>query len=100
MAAEDLEKSLGSLHPLARQLSDALEGAVFPLTRRELVLVARENEAPPMLLTLIGGLRREGPYASLAVVQEAVDEREPATLAAEASGVISPAVSPADTAGG
>lgn len=91
MAAEDLEKSLGRLHPLARQLSDALQGAVYPLTRRELLLVARENEAPPMLLTLLSGLRKVGPYASLAVVQEAMDEGEPAALAAEASGVIADA---------
>lgn len=91
MRAAELESRLGSLHPLARQLSDALQGAVYPLSRRELVLVARENDAPGMVLTLLEGLRQQGPYASLAVVQEAVDEREPATLAAEVSGVVSPA---------
>lgn len=42
--------------PLAIQLDIALEGAVYPLRRREIVLVARENDAAPPLLTLLSGL--------------------------------------------
>ena len=49
--------------PLARQLADALRGAVFPLERGLLVEVARENEAPSMLLSMLGGLPNR-PFAS------------------------------------
>ena len=34
----------------------ALAGAVFPLSAQQLVRVARENEAPGRLLTLLSGL--------------------------------------------
>lgn len=91
MSAADLENKLEGLHPLARPLSDALKGAVYPLVRRELVLVARENDAPATLLTLISGMRRAGPYLSLAEVQEALDESESARVAAETGGVVPPA---------
>ncbi len=57
--------------PLARQLSDALLGAVYPLQPNELSLVARENEAPATLVTLLSGLppRR---FGSLREVQLSV----------------------------
>ncbi len=73
MSASELEAKLTGLYPLAHQVSDALNGAVYPLARRELLLVARENEAPPMLLTLMSDLR-SGSYASLAEVQESLEE--------------------------
>jgi hypothetical protein len=41
---------------LATSLRQALQGAVFPLSRAQLVLVARENAAPAELLTLMAGL--------------------------------------------
>lgn len=79
MDATDLEAKLaGGLYPLARQVSEALVGAVYPLARRELVWVARENEAPATLLTLLSDLKA-GPYLSLADVQEALEERGTAT---------------------
>jgi len=40
----------------ATELSDALAGAVFPLSRRELVLVARENEASRGMLATLSAL--------------------------------------------
>lgn len=78
MSAEVIEKSLQGLHPLARPLSEALVGAVYPLSGRELILVARENDAPSTLLTLLSGLQEARPYASLAAVQEGLDEGESA----------------------
>ncbi len=54
----ELEARVGQPLPLARALHEALLGAVFPLTAEELALVARENEAPPMVLSLLGGLPR------------------------------------------
>lgn len=44
------------VHPLAQQVAAALQGAVYPLDRRQLVIIAQENEAPRMLLTLLSGL--------------------------------------------
>jgi hypothetical protein len=41
---------------LASMLRHALQGAVFPLSVRQLVRVARENDAPRDVLTLLGGL--------------------------------------------
>jgi hypothetical protein len=39
--------------PLAPQGAFALEGAIYPLARREVLVLARENEAPAMLLSLL-----------------------------------------------
>jgi hypothetical protein len=39
-------------------LDDALRGAVFPLDRAQLVAVARENEAPPQVLSALERLPR------------------------------------------
>ncbi len=59
--------------PLAKPVSDALGGAVYPLTRDELIWVARENEAPEAVLALLSSLppRR---FRSLDDVQRAIDE--------------------------
>lgn len=69
----ELEEMVHHVHPLAQQVSDALLGAVFPLWRGQLVRVARENEAPATLLTLLSQLP-DVCYPSLAEVQEALDE--------------------------
>lgn len=61
------------LYPLAEQVSRALQGAVFPLTRAQLVLVARENEAPSTLLTLFYGVPNRA-YRTLDGVQRAVED--------------------------
>lgn len=69
----ELEEMVSRVHPLAQQVSEVLLGAVFPLWRLQLLRVARENEAPPTLLTLLSQLP-DACYASLAEVQEALDE--------------------------
>lgn len=68
------ERPIEQVHvfPLARQLSDALEGAVYPLTLNELVTVARENEAPRTLLSLLHRMP-ERSYGSLADAQEQME---------------------------
>jgi hypothetical protein len=60
----ELETRTGTPQPLAQPLHQALMGAVFPLTAEQLTWVARENEAPPVLLTLLGSLPR-GRFASV-----------------------------------
>lgn len=79
---DDIESLLPSLpelsHPLARELASALNGAVYPLSRGELVTIARENEAPAMLVTLLAGLPQRL-YHSEAEVTEVVDEARPRT---------------------
>ncbi len=55
-ALEELEVREGQPSPLAQPLDEALRGAVFPLSVEHLVHVARENEAPPVLLTLLSSL--------------------------------------------
>jgi hypothetical protein len=56
---------------LARSLSQALRGAVFPLCARQLVLLARENDASASLLTLLSGLPKST-FVSLTAVQVAL----------------------------
>lgn len=56
----------------AHELEGALEGAVFPLSREELILVARENESSRTLLTLLHGIG-QGEYHSRDEVLEAVE---------------------------
>jgi len=58
--------------PLAQSLHGALLGAVFPLSAEELTWVARENEASPLLLSLLGGLPR-GRFASVDEVAVALE---------------------------
>ncbi len=47
-----------STSPSAHDVPGALLGAVFPLSAEQLVRVARENEAPASLLTLLSALPR------------------------------------------
>ena len=58
---------------LARSVSDALAGAVYPLDRDQLIWVARENEAPQTVIAHLASLppRR---FRSLDDVQRAIDE--------------------------
>jgi hypothetical protein len=65
------------LPSLASLLPKALQGAVFPLSVRQLVRVARENGASAELLTQLESLPR-GEFRSLEAVQSA--------LASEAQG--------------
>ncbi len=58
--------------PLAKQVTAALEGAVFPLSGSHLCLVARENEAPATLLTLFSRLGHRT-FCSLDEVEAAMD---------------------------
>jgi hypothetical protein len=44
---------------LVQSLQKALLGAVFPLSSEQLVLLARENEAPSVVLSLLSGLPRQ-----------------------------------------
>jgi hypothetical protein len=68
----ELESRVGQPLPLAHSLHQALSGAVFPLTSEELTWVARENEAPPVVLSLLGSLPR-GQFESLDAVTQAVE---------------------------
>ncbi|MBN1210654.1 MAG: DUF2795 domain-containing protein [Myxococcaceae bacterium] len=57
---------------LAAMLRQALQGAVFPLSVEQLVRVARENEGPAAILSLLSGLpRRE--FRSLEEVEFALE---------------------------
>lgn len=71
-SVQQVERKVGPMYPLARQVSEALLGAVFPLRRDHLVWVARENEAPPILLSMLSGLP-DRIYRSLEDVQEVLD---------------------------
>lgn len=57
----------------SHEVEGALQGAVFPLSREELILVARENEASRTMLTLLHGIRG-GTYGSGEQVLEAIEE--------------------------
>jgi hypothetical protein len=59
------------LPSLASLLPKALQGAVFPLSARQLVRVARENDAPGELLTLLEGLPR-GDFRAIDAVDSAL----------------------------
>jgi hypothetical protein len=69
----ELEERVGPPLPLAQSLHQALLGAVFPLTAEELTWVARENEAPPTVLSLLGALPR-GRFASVDAVAVALEQ--------------------------
>jgi hypothetical protein len=68
-------------------LQKALLGAVFPLSREQLLLLARENEAPPLVLSLLSALppRR---FESLDAVEQGLEtqtgESEEAAEASQA----------------
>lgn len=68
---------------MAKQVSDALSGAVFPLERHQVIWVARENDASATLLTMLSALppRR---FLSEDEVESALEE-EDAQIAAMAS---------------
>ncbi|MFP2933549.1 DUF2795 domain-containing protein [Pyxidicoccus sp. 3LG] len=68
----ELESRVGQPLPLAQSLHQALLGAVFPLTAEELAWVARENEAPRMVLSLLSSLPR-GSFASVDAVAVALE---------------------------
>lgn len=53
---------------LTSQLRQALQGALFPLSREQLVRVARENAAPAELLTALATLPR-GEFRSLEALE-------------------------------
>jgi hypothetical protein len=55
--------------PLAGQVSAALAGAEFPLRRHHLVEIARENDAPRLMLTMLSALP-DRLYRSLDEVEE------------------------------
>ena len=82
MNSPERQQNLDQLRtfPLAEQVSRALEGAVFPLSRELLVAIARENEAPSTLVTLFYGIPRRV-YRTLDGVQRAVEEVTPAPAA-------------------
>lgn len=69
----ELEERVGQPLPLAQSLHQALLGAVFPLTAEELTWVARENEAPPTVLSLLGVLPR-GSFPSVDAVAVALEQ--------------------------
>jgi hypothetical protein len=62
------------LEEVVQPLHEALLGAVFPLSTEQLVLLARENEAPPVVLSLLSNLPRRR-FESLDAVQHAVDSQ-------------------------
>lgn len=70
---ERLIESVAPVHPLAREVVRALEGAVYPLSRAHLLLLARENEAPDLILTRLSALPNRL-FESEAEVTELVDE--------------------------
>ena len=76
MALDETMLARRPAFPLAGQVASALEGAVYPLTRRELVLVARANEAPRTLLSLLEGIP-DGDFRSLDEVQLALSPPPP-----------------------
>ena len=59
---------------LKQSLEGALRGAVFPLSGRQLIWLARENDAPASLLTLLSALPG-GSFPSLPAVEHALGAR-------------------------
>ena len=55
-----------------QSLEQTLQGGVFPLSAEQLVWLARENEAPAPVLSLLSGLPR-GTYGSPGAVQRALE---------------------------
>ncbi|HYV48874.1 MAG TPA: DUF2795 domain-containing protein [Myxococcaceae bacterium] len=81
MDSDEVERAAEPSFPLAKQVATALEGAVYPLTRREVVLVARANEAPKTLISILEGIP-DARFRSLDEVQVAVSplpDRPPAS---------------------
>ena len=70
---------------LVQPLRKALLGAVFPLTLEQLLLLARENEAPSVILGLLSGLPRRRFDSLEAVRQELVSQAGAGEEAPESS---------------
>ena len=70
MVEEGVEAALRMSAPLDEPVAKALEGAVFPLTRSEIIAVARENEASSRMLTLLSDIPN-ALFANLKELQEA-----------------------------
>jgi hypothetical protein len=66
-----IERSAPRVFPLAGVVSKALEGAVFPLSRAQLVLIARENDASRTTLSLLHTLP-DRQFESLDQIEEQV----------------------------
>jgi hypothetical protein len=81
----ELETRMGQPAPLAQPLQKALLGAVFPLSTKELVWLAQENEAPPVVLSLLSNLPRRMFESLDAVLQELEAPPEVGEAAAEPS---------------
>ncbi len=83
LGVSELE-SRGGPQPFAESLHKALEGAVYPLSARQLAWVARENEAPAAVQSLLGTLPQAS-FGSVDAVARAlegdVDTVEPAHAA-------------------
>jgi len=73
----DLPPSRSTSDSLSGALPEALAGAVFPLSPEQLLRVARENEAPGALLTLLSALPRRR-FDSLEAVGSALHAGGPA----------------------
>jgi hypothetical protein len=58
----------------ALALRQALQGAVYPLSREQLAWLARENGAPSAVLTLLSVLPR-GDFRSLEAVESRLGEQ-------------------------
>ena len=67
---DDMER-IGLEPSLDQSLHQALRGAVFPLSVQQLVWLARENEAPASVLTLLSGLPAKM-FSSSSAVQQGV----------------------------
>ena len=80
MEPDEVEEVVGPVFPLAKQVESALAGAVYPLTRREVVLVARANETPKTLISILEGIS-DGRFRSLDEVQVAVSPPPDRSLA-------------------
>lgn len=72
---KELETRMGGPSPLAQPLQEALLGAVYPLSTAQLVWLARENDTPPVVLSLLGNLPGRQ-FESLDAVQQALDSRD------------------------
>lgn len=71
---KELETRMGWPSPLAQSLQKSLLGAVFPLSSEQLLLLARENEAPSVVVSLLGGLPRQR-FDSLDAVQQVLESQ-------------------------
>ena len=65
-----------SVTPGEVALSEALQGAVFPLSSRQLVWLARENDASASLLSLLSALTGSA-YGSVSAVRTALSPVSP-----------------------